>query len=324
MHTRVTILGGGAFGTAMATLVAQNVANILIWCREEEVAASINQSHENFAFLPGSSLSPRIRATTSLQEALETVDIIFEAIPTKFLRSVLLQAKPYVKPGSIWCTLSKGIEDETLLLPSQVVEDVLVNVEVAALSGPNFAKELAQKAYAGADLAASDKVFQKILPILKTSYFIVKKSDDLIGVQLAGALKNVIALAVGVARGAEISQGNSLVLLIMEGILEIAQLIELEGGDRDVAYGLAGLGDLVLTTMGGLSRNVRAGELIGQGKSLEEVSAQMRSVPEAFNTIKSAKALQDRHYKQFPIITVLYEILFQGRSPEDLFQKAIF
>jgi glycerol-3-phosphate dehydrogenase (NAD(P)+) len=324
-HSSVTVLGGGAFGTAFATVLAQNVPKVVIWCREEAVASSINERSFNDVFLPGILLPSNIRATTDLQQALQDASIVFEAIPVKFLRSVLAQAKPYLKNIHAFGVLSKGIEDETLLLPSQIAAGVgIPSDRIFVVSGPNFAKELAQKSYAVAECASinADLAFE-IQKMLSTNYFKVHTTHDIEGVQLAGALKNVVALAVGVARGAGITHSNAHVFLIMQGLREIESVLAAAGCSSQTAYGFAGLGDLVLTTMGGLSRNVRAGEFVGQGKSLQEIQESMQAVPESFNTLKSAKELQEKYAQDLPLIAALHDIVFYKSAPSTLFDVLV-
>lgn len=318
MKKKVAILGAGAWGTAIATVLAHNGHDVILWCFECDVVNTINKVKFNDRYLPSIPLPGSITATNDLGHALTGVDIIFEATPVSFLRSILLKAKPYVPPTIPWVVLSKGIENETLMVPSAIIQDVFgLTTKVVVVAGPTFARELAKKSFSAA-LVASENIAlrDEVFALLSNNYFLLHLSNDPIGVQIGGAVKNVVALAVGIARGAKQTE-NTIAYFLTAGLAELAKIMEMFGGKKETAMSLAGIGDLVLTSMGTLSKNLHIGTMIGKGMSLKEIAAQPKMIlPEGVNTIKSLDELAAKKGISLPLCRGTYECIFEGKPFE--------
>ncbi|MBD3272987.1 hypothetical protein GF385_01390, partial [Candidatus Dependentiae bacterium] len=227
----VTILGAGAFGTSISTILAENGYKVLLWCHESELVDYINNDHINKLFFPDFKLNENIMATNSFEKALSHSKYIFQAIPVKFLRKVLLNAKNFVKKEHVFISLSKGMENESLFLPSQIINELFEN-KVAVLSGPNFAKEIAQKKYTASVLASDDEDLGiELKKILQNNYFNIELSNDVIGVQVGAALKNLVSVLVGFAKGSKAAE-NTIALLITKSFKEIVELCKILGGNE--------------------------------------------------------------------------------------------
>lgn len=318
MKQAITILGDGAWGTAIATLLAHNGHDVNIWCYDPHVAYDITHCRFNMRYLPQSKLAHNITAIIDLGQAL-TASWILVAIPVKFLRSVLQQAKPYVHQEQKWVILSKGIETETCLLPSQIIDDVLGYApEKAVLSGPSFAHDLAEKKITAVSLAATSDALAKEAVLLMSSYYCkLDICDDLIGVQTGGALKNVVALAIGMLD----TQGytdNTKACVITHALQEMAALTQALGGHRQTLYGLSGVGDLLLTCMGSLSKNLAIGKQLGSGKTLDTLVQQQITMPEGINTVVSVQQLIRKHTLKLPLFQGVYACIFQQKTVQQL------
>jgi glycerol-3-phosphate dehydrogenase (NAD(P)+) len=311
----ITVLGSGAWGTAIAQLLADNGHNIKLWCREIEVATQIQQKKINEQFLPGVILSSMIEPTTDLQYALSDSSYVFLAIPVKFLRSILEQSKEFVSKKQVFIILSKGIEQNTLMLPSQMIDDVLgYQSKKAALMGPSFAKDLSQRQMTAVALAAQDCLTaQSLQKIIATPYFHPFISLDIMGVQACAALKNVIALAIGILEGAGMGD-NVKSYIITRGLKEMAQIVMALGGKQETVFGLAGVGDLILTTTGKSSKNLLFGKELGKGFSFNELCTQWPTLPEGINSAQSVRSIIEKHSLEMPICTGVYAIIFQNES----------
>ncbi|MCK4264967.1 NAD(P)-dependent glycerol-3-phosphate dehydrogenase [Candidatus Babeliales bacterium] len=314
MNKRIAVIGGGAFGTAISTVLVESGCSINLWCYEESVVSEIQDAKRNVTYLPDIPLSEKIHPTSSLKEALEGVDWVFVTIPVKFLRSVLELAKDHLTKNEKWVLLSKGIEQGTLMLPSQILDDVLDYKTVKfALSGPNFARELAEKFYSGASLAYEDEVLAKELQsILSNKFFKPYLTSDLIGVQVCGALKNIFALITGIAIGAGFKD-NTKAFLLTIGFSEMGKLVEHLGGNHITINGFSGFGDLVLTCTGSLGRNLKAGIMFGEGLSLDEIE-ETGITAEGVNTIKSLQELISKDNLDLPLCSGIYQIIFMGKN----------
>lgn len=325
MNKIVTVLGGGAFGTAISNVLADNAEKVYLWCLESEVAEEINSNHENSRFLPGVKLNKNIEAVNDFALCLEQSHFVFEAIPVKFLRSVLIKAKNFVRtlnvssePDHVWVTLSKGIEQDSLMLPFQIIEDLFEHSKIVSVGGPNFAEELGTRRYSAATVAVSDeKVKEELEVLLQTNYFRLSFTDDFMGVQISGALKNLITLLVGIAKGSGASE-NCIAFLVVQGLKEIAKLNSFLGGKVETVYDFCGVGDLLLTAMGSKSRNLKAGFLLGKGKSLNELENEFGTLPEGINTTKSIYQLIKKHKLDLPLCVGVYQILFEGRPFKEI------
>lgn len=319
MIGKVAVLGAGAWGTAWATLLANNGYAVSLWCYEPDVVAEIDATGINKRYLPSITLPSGITPTHDLAQALDGATVVFEAVPVAFLRSILVAAKPLVAPTVPWVMLSKGIEQRTLNLPLQVIADVLgAATPTAVVSGPTFAKELAQKSISAATLASTDVALTKqLIHQLNNDYMTLHLSDDPIGVQVGGAVKNVIALAVGMAHGAGYGH-NTTAYLITMGLVEVGALAQVLGGKKETLYGLSGLGDLVLTCTGEQSKNLRVGTMLGSGKTFEQVRQEVPVLPEGVNTVESVRELARKHSLPLPLCLGVHACMFQGMPFVDL------
>ena len=314
--TRCAILGAGAWGTALADLLARNGKSVTIWALEPEVVASINGIHENRVFLAGARLDETLRATSDLAAALDGADLVCLATPSQHLRSVLGRGAFALATEAILCVASKGIETGTLALMSDVVSECAPRHEVVALSGPSFAAEVAAR-QPTAIVAASEKASaaEAVQAAFSNSTFRVYTHDDIIGVELGGALKNVMAVATGICEGAGLGF-NARAALVTRGLAEMTRLGTALGATPATFAGLAGIGDLVLTCTGSLSRNRAVGMEIGRGATLEQALAGKQTVAEGVATTRSALALATREGVEMPIVTMVNRVLFDGHPAQ--------
>jgi glycerol-3-phosphate dehydrogenase (NAD(P)+) len=309
------VIGGGAWGTAIADRLARNGHAVLLWARERDVVDAVNGQHENPRFLSGVPLAPSLRATGDMAQALREARLVVYAAPSHVLRAVVASGATLVGDEAVLSVATKGIERESLALMTDVVAQEAPNHAVVAISGPSFAAEVAQgqpTAIVAASAVAS--AAQLTQGALSAPAFRVYTSDDVIGVELGGALKNVMAVATGILDGLGLGF-NPRAALMTRGLAEMMRLGVALGAKPDTFAGLAGLGDLVLTCTGALSRNRAVGVAIGQGQSLEEALAGKDSVAEGVLNTQSAKALADRSGIEMPIVDATYRILFDGQAP---------
>lgn len=320
---RIAILGEGAWGTAVATLLAHNGHRVTVWCYHSEIVDEINQTHRNERFLPGIALSDYITATASLEDAVRDAEWICEAIPVKYLRSIITQVKPFVSSDQKWVVMSKGIEKDTLFLPTQILADVLgKDAQLSVFAGPSFAHDLALKTITAVTIAAPNCERAKDLQyILANDYFRPYISTDMIGVQTGSAVKNVIAIAIGMLDGVG-QTDNAKAFVLTRGLHEMAELAVKLGGRQETVYGLSGVGDLVLTGMGSLSRNLEVGKRLGRGESLDDILKETGFIPEGINTVQSMHALMKKHGAYLAICTGIYEVIFEGK-PIDVMLKEL-
>ncbi len=318
--SRIAVVGAGAWGTTLADLLARkgSEGEVALWAREPEVVESINREHVNLMYLPGAALDPGVRATGDVAAAVRDADVVVSAVPSHAVRAVMTQAAPALKqrPSPLVVSVSKGLEPERLETMSCVLAEVLGSrVSIAALSGPSFAREVYERQPTAVVAAAQDRaVAERAQRVFSCSYFRVYSHTDVVGVELGGALKNVIALAAGILEGLGLGH-NTRAALITRGLAEITRLGVALGAEPPTFAGLAGLGDLILTATGGLSRNRTLGVELGQGKRLEEALADRHSVAEGVNTARSAVTLAERHGVELPITFEVAEVLFRGKSP---------
>lgn len=313
----ITVVGAGAWGTALAKHLAEKGLHLRLWAYEQEVVNSINGGHENRIFLPGVSLPKALLATGSLAEAIEGSDGIVFVVPSHVAREVMKRLVPCLPAPLPLVSATKGIEEETSQLMTQVMDDVLppaMAPMLMALSGPSFAAELSAGkptaiCLAGRDHACLQRFQQAFMgPALR-----VYADTDLLGVQLGGALKNVMALAAGVVDGLELGL-NARAALITRGLAEIVRLGVAMGADPRTFYGLSGVGDLVLTCTGALSRNHAVGLRLGQGEKLETILHGMQAVAEGVRTARAALGLARRYGVDMPITQEINAVLFEGKS----------
>ncbi len=312
--TRCAVLGGGAWGTALADVLARNGHDVVLWAIEGDVVASINEAHVNERFLAGVALSDRLRASTDLRDTLAGARLVCAATPAQHLRSVMHRAAPALARTAIVCVASKGIEGGTLALMSEVVSQEAPDHPVVALSGPSFAAEVAGR-QPTAIVAASDDLIaaEAVQDAFSNGHLRIYTHGDVIGVELGGSLKNVIAVAAGLVEGVGLGF-NSRAALITRGLAEMTRLGVALGAQPATFAGLAGLGDLVLTCTGALSRNHAVGVAIGQGATLEAALAGKETVAEGVATTRSTLALAVREGVEMPIVEMVHRILFDGHS----------
>jgi glycerol-3-phosphate dehydrogenase (NAD(P)+) len=317
---RVGVIGAGSWGTALANLLAGKGVDVNLWVREEKVFDQIKNEHVNGTFLPGVKLDPRLKPVKTFEDALFERELILMVVPSHVFREVLTHLKPYLREGMSFITATKGIENDTLMIMSQVAESILPEEymeDFASLDGPSFAKEVSNKLPTAVTIACADLNHAKRLQrLFFTDFFRVYVSQDVIGVQLGGALKNVIAIAAGAADGLEFGH-NARAALITRGLAEIARLGTAMGANPRTFAGLAGMGDLVLTCTGNLSRNRTVGFKIGKGLSLKEITGSMNMVAEGIKTTRSTYELGKKSGVDMPITTKVYQILYEGKNPKE-------
>jgi glycerol-3-phosphate dehydrogenase (NAD(P)+) len=315
--SNITVIGAGAWGTALAKLLAEKGLTVRLWAYEPEVAHSINTLHENPVFLKGVSLPLSLTATSSLAEAVDNCEALLFVTPSHVARVVLQQLAPYLSKPVPIINATKGIEEGTASLMTQVMEEILapsLHRSIMVLSGPSFAEELSSGQPTAVCLAGSDdQLLRRFQQILMTPTFRVYADFDVIGVQLGGALKNVIALASGIVDGLKLGL-NARAALITRGLAEIVRLGSAMGADPRTFYGLSGVGDLVLTCTGTLSRNHAVGMRIGKGESLETILGTMHTVAEGIRTARAAWQLAQRYGVDMPITQEINAVLFGGKS----------
>ncbi len=318
----IAMLGEGAWGTAVAMLLAYNGHEVKLWCYNTELVSQINATRQNERYLPGVTLPKNITAVATIDEAICNSEWVFEAIPVKFLRSVLQKAKHCYKDTQRWVVLSKGIEQDTLLFPTEIIADVLGDaVQQTVFAGPSFAMDVARKQITAVTIAAPGcELAKELQALLANNYFRPYISTDMIGVQVGAALKNVIAIGVGMLDGAGYSD-NAKAFIITRGLHEIAELAVALGARRETIYGLSGVGDLILTAMGSLSRNLQVGKRFGQGQSLETILKETGYIPEGINTVESVQQLMRKHDVRLPICWGIYEVVFNHKPLEDMLKE---
>jgi len=318
---KVTVIGGGAWGTALADLLARKGEQVTLWAREPDVVDGVNQRHVNEVFLPGASLAPALRAEGDIAAAMRGVETVVSVAPSHAVRPVMAEAAKALARGRggaqpLVVSASKGLDPDHLERPSCILADVLPQgVPVAVLSGPSFAWEVFQQQPTAVVAAATDHaVAQRTQRVFSTSYFRVYSHTDVVGVELAGALKNVIALAAGILDGLGLGF-NTRAALITRGLAEITRLGVTLGAQPMTFAGLAGMGDLILTATGALSRNRTLGVALGQGQTLAQALAGKAAVVEGVNTTRTAVALGERHGVEMPIAREVANVLFKNKPP---------
>jgi glycerol-3-phosphate dehydrogenase (NAD(P)+) len=314
--TRIAVVGGGAWGTALADLLARKGEQVTLWAREPEVVESINQRHANDMFLPGAPLAPTLSATRDIRAVSKGAEVIVSAPPSHAVRPVMTQVAGSLEGKPLVISASKGLDPDKLERPSAVLSEVLPRgTPVAVLSGPSFALEVYQRQPTAVVAAAADHaVAERAQRIFSTGHFRVYSHTDVIGVELGGALKNVIALAAGILEGLGLGF-NTRAALITRGLAEITRLGVALGAQPLTFAGLAGLGDLILTATGALSRNRGLGVALGQGQSVAQALARTQAVVEGVNTARTAVALGERHGVELPISREVANVLFQNKAP---------
>lgn len=315
---KATVLGAGSWGTALAKLVADQGHSTRLWARRDAVAEAIQHDRENQAYLPGFALPDTLEATSNLAYALDGTELVVCVVPTHGLRDVLTQASELLGDDAPIVSAIKGIENETLKLVSEIFEELLPESKhrlLTYLGGPSFAKEVAAGVPTAVCVAGHDAdTVTRAQAALTTDRFRVYSTEDVTGVELGGALKNVVAIAAGIADGLGFGH-NTRAGLITRGLAEISRLAIKKGANPLTLAGLSGMGDLVLTCTGDLSRNRSVGVQLGQGKTLDTILGSMQMVAEGVRTSKSAKQLADREGVEMPITDEVFAMLYQEKAP---------
>jgi len=315
---KTTVLGAGSWGTALAKLLADQGNPTRLWARRQAMADAIQRDRANQAYLPGFPLPDTLETTSDLEFALEGSELIVCVVPTHGLREVLKDAAPLFGPKAPIVSATKGIENDSLMLVSEIFEDVLPDSQhrrLAYLGGPSFAKEVAGCLPTAVSVAGHDTdIVAAAQRAFTTDRFRVYSTEDVVGVELGGALKNVVAIAAGISDGLGFGH-NTRAGLITRGLAEISRLAISKGANPLTLAGLSGMGDLVLTCTGDLSRNRNVGLQIGQGKSLKDILGSMQMVAEGVRTAKSAKELSERLDVDMPITREVYAMLYEDKPP---------
>jgi glycerol-3-phosphate dehydrogenase (NAD(P)+) len=319
MTDKIGVIGAGAWGTALAMLLCDKGHDVTLWMYEKDLAEETARSRENRVYLPGFTLPPHLVVTPSLESTVRGKSVILSVVPSHTVRQVTKQYVPFLAKDAIIISASKGIEIETLMPLSEIFKDVLpreFHGRLCFLSGPSFAKEVAQKMPTAITLASYDAAIgKKAQEILSNAYFRVYTNQDVIGVELAGSLKNVVAIAAGALEGMGFGY-NTMAALLTRGLAEMARLGVAMGGNVTTFSGLAGMGDLVLTCTGGLSRNRTLGTRLGKGETLDDIMKGAKTVAEGVKTAKAARDLAKKYRIDMPIVDEVYQILYEGKDPQ--------
>jgi len=311
---RCAVVGAGAWGTALADLLTRNGHDVQLWAYEPDVVESVNTKHENVRFLGGHALSAGLHATGDIKRAVEGAELVTLATPSHVLRPILRSAAKSLVSTAPIVVASKGIEKGTLALMTEVAEQEIPGATVVALSGPSFAKEVVTCQPTAVVVASTrDEAAEIAQRAFSSPYFRAYTHNDVTGVELGGALKNVMAVATGIAEGLGLGF-NARAALVTRGLAEMTRLGLALGAEQSTFAGLAGLGDLVLTCTGSLSRNRAVGVEVGKGRTLEEVLKDKETVAEGVVTAQSARELAAREGVEMPIVDTVNRVLFEGQS----------
>lgn len=322
MTLRIGLLGGGSWGTTIASLTARNAPTIM-WARSAEVVEDINNNHTNKKYLPDAKLTSSLVASNSIQDTVKDADVVVMGIPAQSFRQVLTDAKPYIRPWVPIVSLSKGLERTTQMRMTEIIEEVMPGHPAGVLTGPNLAREIMAGQAAASVIAMVDDTIAKALQsIFRTGMFRVYTNDDVIGCELGGALKNVIAIAAGMGDGVGAGD-NTRAAIITRGLAELTRLGVAMGGKPTTFAGLAGMGDLVATCISPLSRNRYVGTQIGKGRKLDDIIEEMSMVAEGVKSVSVVMDLAKRYNVEMPISHEVYKVVHEGSSARDAFKGLI-
>lgn len=310
---KISVLGAGSWGTALSLLLYNNGHKVTLWSALKDEVEMLSQKREHASKLPGVKLPEDMEITTDLEKVLEDPDVAVLAVPSPFTRSTAAQMAPYVKDGQKIVNVAKGVEEKTLMTLSEIVEQEIPNGEVCVLSGPSHAEEVGRGLPTTCAVSAKTRETAEYLQgIFMSPVFRVYTTPDILGVELGGALKNVIALAAGTADGLGYGD-NTKAALITRGIAEISRLGVKMGAKAETFYGLSGIGDLIVTCASVHSRNRKAGYLLGKGYTMEEAMKEVQMVVEGVYSAKAAKGLSEKYDVEMPIINEVNKVLFEGK-----------
>jgi len=326
---KITILGEGSWGTTLGILLAKKGYEVVIWGPFPKYLKVLDEKRENEKYLPGIKIPKEIVFESDIEKAIKGAKVIIIAIPSKFFRKVVKKIKNKVKKDQILVSVAKGIEKGTQKRMSEILEEELGKVKIGVLSGPNIAREIALGMPAVSLVASrSKKIAEFLQNVFFTKNFRVYRSNDIVGVELGGAFKNIIAIACGIADGLGFKD-NTKAAICVRGLAEMERLVKKIGGKKKTVYGIAGLGDLIVTSFSPLSRNRTFGEKIGQGKNLQEAINEIakgkgdlaRGVVEGVETIQAVYRISKRLGIEMPITNAVWQILYQKRSPKEMLEK---
>ncbi len=311
---KISILGAGSWGSALAVLLHNNGNSVTLWSALEEEVTLLQEKREHPVKLPGVRLSEEIFITSDLKGSLDGADVAVLAVPSPFTRSTAAMMAPYVKDGQVIVNVAKGVEEHTLMTLSEIIEEEIPNARVCVLSGPSHAEEVGRGIPTTCVVSGKTRELAEYLQgIFMSPVFRVYTTPDILGVELGGALKNVIALAAGTADGLGYGD-NTKAALITRGIAEIARLGTRMGARAETFYGLSGIGDLIVTCASVHSRNRKAGYLIGKGYTMEQAMEEVKMVVEGVYSAKAAKSLSEKYQVEMPIINEVNKVLFEGKA----------
>ena len=331
MGRAIAVIGAGGWGTALAKhLCKKGEADVSLWCHGEETLRQIHDKRENSSYLAGIRLPSELKVTHSLEEAFSGKKLLILAVPSHWVREVLQKTRKFLAPKTTLVCASKGIEEGSLMTMGEVLADLYGGAKsnrFAFLSGPTFAQEVARGLPAAITLAGSDpRVIEEAQGIMSTQNFRVYTSSDTIGVQMGGVVKNIIAIAAGISDGLKLGN-NARAALITRGLAEMTRLATSMGADAMTLAGLPGLGDLILTCTGDLSRNRKVGQQIAKGRTLKEILSGMRMVAEGVRNTRSVRLLAERQGIEMPIVEQMCLVLYEGKEPReavrDLMQRSL-
>lgn len=312
---KVSVIGSGSWGTALAVMLDKYGHDVTIWSWKEEEANSIRQNKEHKEFLPGVEIRDSIKIITDPKKAIENAEIVITAIPSKFVRMNLVKFSPFFSSNQVIVNVAKGLEDDSLLRLSEVIEQCVPNCPVCTLVGPSHAEEVGRAIPTTCAISCKDMEFAKMIQEeFSNPVFRLYTNEDMVGMEIGAALKNVIALAAGMSDGLGFGD-NSKAALMTRGIVEISRLGVAMGAKANTFAGLSGIGDLIVTCTSMHSRNRRAGIMLGEGKSLDETLESVHMVVEGVNTAKAAFDLSKKYKVEMPIIEHINQVLFEGKDP---------
>lgn len=320
MAQDIAVIGAGSWGTAIATVLAELHEKVILWARRDDLAQEINEQHENSAYLPGVRLSEKIVCETSIEKGVRNKKYIFLVVPSHAMRETVQQIAPYLREDAILIHATKGIEIGSLKRMTEVIKEEIplgLRNRVAVISGPSHAEEVAIQSPTTVVVASENiKIAEEVQDIINTNFFRVYANPDVIGVEIGGALKNIIALGAGLSDGLNFGD-NAKAALLTRGLAEISRFGIVLGGNPLTFSGLSGLGDLVVTATSRHSRNWRAGNMLAQGLSMEEILQKMGMVVEGVRTTRGAYQLSLQYGVEMPITRQIYAVLFENKTAKD-------
>ena len=319
MSLNIAIVGGGSWATTVGHLTAHNAPTTL-WARNPETVDEINQDHTNLQYLPGAVLHQNLKASNSLEEAVRQADVIVMGVPAQSTRQVLSDAKPYIRPWVPIVSLSKGLERGSKMRMTEIIEEIMPGHPAGVLTGPNLAKEIAVGQAAASVIAmVDDSISEALQSVFRTGLFRVYTNDDVVGCELGGALKNIIAISTGMGDGAGAGE-NTRSAIITRGLAEITRLGVAMGGRPETFAGLTGMGDLVVTCSSAKSRNRTVGFALGQGRTLDDIISEMNEVAEGVKSAPAVMELANEYGIEMPIATEVYKVLYEGSTVRQAFR----